>query len=143
MLCAVLVANRYAQHHRHFQRARTHGLPFGELVEHLVTRAAQEIAVHQLGDRPSAHQRVADGAGNDGALADRGIEEAVIRQRFGQAPVYAERAAPIAVVLTKGDQGRVLIELVDNRFKQRIAYVELPDLGDSLAVFIKGIAAFF
>ena len=50
MLSTVFRTDRDADDHRHRQHARTHGLPLGKLVENLVARAPEEIAVHQFGN---------------------------------------------------------------------------------------------
>ena len=48
VLRAVFGAHADAQNHRHFELAGSHSLPFSHLVEHFVSGASQEIAIHKL-----------------------------------------------------------------------------------------------
>lgn len=50
VLSAVFRSDRNADYDRHFQNVAAHGLPLGQLVEHLVAAAAEEVAVHDLGE---------------------------------------------------------------------------------------------
>ena len=60
MLRPVFRPGRYAEHHRQAQLAGRHRLPFGELVENLITGPADEIRIHQLDNRPPAGKRITD-----------------------------------------------------------------------------------
>ena len=78
-----------------------------KLIEHLVARAAQEVAVHQLDQRPPAFQSIADRRADNRGLGDRAVEQAMVGQDLRQAAVDGERAAPVPVLLAIGDQRRV------------------------------------
>ena len=71
-----------------------HRLPLGKLVEDLIARAAHEIGVHQLRHHAPAFQRVSHGRAHDGRFGNRRVEEAMIRQRLGEAAIDARRRRP-------------------------------------------------
>ena len=141
VLGAVLGADGDAQHDRHLQQAAGHRLPLGELVEDFVAGAAHEIAVHQLDQRPAAFQGVADGGADDGAFGDRRIEQPVIGQRFGQAAIDGERAAPVAVFLAVGDQRRIDVEAVEDRLEDGIADADASAAWEAVGRLRRGRAA--
>ena len=120
VLGAVLCAHRDAQHQRHLQQPTRHRLPLGHLVEDFVAGAAHEVAVHQLGDDTAAAHGIARAGTDDRTFGNRRVEQPVVGQRLGQAAVDAKRAAPIAVLLAKRHHGRVLVEAVDHRLKERL-----------------------
>ena len=132
MLCAVLASDGYAEDDRHLEDARAHCLPLSHLVEYLVARTADKVGIHQLDDNSAAAHCVAD----DRGLGDGRVEEAVIGDRIGYLLVYAERAAPVAVILTVCDERRVVIELVDYRLTETVADVVDLHLRNGLAVCI-------
>ena len=134
VLCAVLGADGHAQGHGHLDDVGGHGLPLRHLVEHFVTGAAQEVAVHQFDQRTAAGHGVADCAADDGGLGNRAVEQAMIRQGLGQSAIDRERAAPVAHVLAVGDEGGILVEAVDNGLEQTVAQLVHLVLGDRLAV---------
>ena len=71
VLGAVLAADRDPYDHRHLDLAPGHALPLGELVEDLVPGAAEEVAIHELYQRPAALHAVANCGSGDGCLGDR------------------------------------------------------------------------
>ena len=134
MLRAVLRADRHAQHHRHRQLAGGHRLPLRELVEDLVAGASHEVGIHQLGDDAAAFEGVADGGADDRRFRDRRVEQPMVGQRFGQAAIHGEGAAPVAVLLAERDHRRIDREAVQQRLEQRIADVVGLHLRDGMAV---------
>ena len=116
VLCAVLGADGNTKHNRHFQNAGAHRLPFCNLIEDFIARAADEVGIHQLDNRASAAHRVADGRADDGRLGNRCVEEAVVGNGFGHLLVDAERAAPVAVVLAVNNERGILVEFIDDVF---------------------------
>ena len=143
VLGAVLAAHRQAQHHRHFKHSGTHGLPFGQLVEHLVPGAAQEVAVHELCHHPAACHGIAHGGAHNAGFRNGGVEQAVIGQGFRHAAVDGKGAAPVAHILAKGDQGGVLIELVDDGLGDAVPQLIDPVFADGLAVLVQAKALLF
>ena len=142
VLRAVLGAHRDAQHHGHVQLAGRHGLPLRELVEDLVAGAAHEVGVHQLGHHPAAFQRVAHRRADNGGFGDRRVEQPVVGQRFGQAAIDGEGAAPIAILLAEGDHRRVDREPVEHGLEEAVADVVRLHLRDGLAVLGRGVRIF-
>jgi len=143
VLGAILVAHRHADHERHLEQPGRHCLPLRGLVEDLVTGAAQKVAVHQLDDRSTPGQGVADACAYDPGLGNRGVEQPPVRQQLGQTTVDGERAAPIAVLLTPGRHRRVSGEAVRHRLEQPVAELVHLQLGHRLAVGVERGADLF
>ena len=74
---AAAAAGRRADDHRAGDLAVVHRLVLGDVVDDLVEAERQEVAEHDLGDRPVAGQRQAGGDAGDRALADRRRAHAV------------------------------------------------------------------
>ena len=138
VLGAVLGAHGHPQHHGHLQDAGGHGLPLAQLVEDLVSRAADEVGVHQLHDDAAAAHAVAHGGTHDGGLGDGGVEQAVAGDGIRHAPVDGEGAAPVADVLSVGHQGRILVEFVQDDLADAVPEVEELHLAHGLAVLGEG-----
>ena len=64
------------------------------------------------------------------------VEQAVIRQRFGQAAVDREGAAPIAILFAERDHGGVDREAVQHGFEERVADVVRLHLRNGLAASV-------
>ncbi len=117
-------------------------LPFGHLVEDLVAGPPHEVTVHELGHHPAAADGVAHRSSHDGRLGDGGVEEAMVGQAFGQAPVHAKGAAPIPILFAKGNYGGVFVETVDHGLEQRFGVGEAAQLGQGPAVLVQAKTAF-
>ena len=140
MLCAVFGAYGNTQHHGQLEGARSHCLPLGHLVEHLVAGTADEVAVHKLNYGAAAAHAVAHGRGHNCRLGNRSIEQAVIGDSLGKAAVNRKRAAPIAVFFAVCNQSGILIELVDYCLKNTVSVLIYLVFGNRLAVLVKAEA---
>ncbi len=140
VLGAVLAAHADAQHHGHLQQAAAHGLPLRQLVEDLVTRAAHEVAVHQFGDGPAAFHGHTDGGADDSGLGYGRVEEPMIGERFGQAAVDGESAAPVAVFLAVGHDAGVIVEVVQHALENGLAKGHRLGALEFLAIFADAAA---
>ena len=138
VLGAVLVADADADHERHLQQTRGHRLPFRGLVEDLVARTPQEVAVHQLHQRATPGEGVADTGTDDRGLGDGRVEQAMVGQQLRQATVDGERATPVAVLLAPRGERRVGGETVRHGLEDRVAVGEGLVLGDRFAVLVAG-----
>ena len=58
----------------------------------------------------------------------------MIGQRFSKSAVYGKGAAPVAVFFAIGNQSRILIEFINQRFKYTVAVLINLVLGNRLAV---------
>ena len=140
VLGTVLGTDRDADDDGHLEDAGRHRLPLRQLVEHFVTSPTEEVAVHQFDDDTTATHGVADGRTDDRGFGDRRVEQAVVRQRFGQAAIDGKRAAPVAVLFAVGDQRGIFVELVDQRFEDGVAVLIDLVLGNRLAGRVEGKA---
>ena len=104
VLGAVLASDGYTHHNRHLEYVAAHGLPFRELVEDFVAAAAEEVAVHNLGNHAAAAHRISDGGADDGRLGDGAVEQTVVGESLGKPAVHGEGAAPFAVLFAIGDE---------------------------------------
>ena len=74
--------------------AAEHVAKLGGLIEDLVEAHAHEVDEHQLGNGPQASNRRARRGANEGAFANRGIEDALAPELRHQALCHTQRAAP-------------------------------------------------
>ena len=139
MLCAVKCAYRNAQHHRHLNLACGHALPFGQLVEDLISRSAHKVCIHQLNHASAAQHGVPHAGGNNRRLGNRAVKQAVEGDRLVHAGVYAECSAPFSHVFTVGDQGRILIEFVKDRLKNSVSVAVDRAGGNRGSILLEGI----
>ena len=65
----------------------------------------------------------------------------MVWQAFGQATVGTEGTTPVTVFFAVGDQGRVLMELLQHGFKQGVAEIVHPGLRNWLAIWRGGRAS--
>ena len=71
MLRTVFGTHRNTKHHGKAKLACRHRLPFGKLIEDLVTGAADEVGIHQLDQCPPAGKRIAYRRRYNRRLGDR------------------------------------------------------------------------
>ena len=133
VLCAIFRAHTYVDDYGHLEDVARHSLPLGKLVEDLVTAAAEEVAVHDFRDDTSATHGIADGGADDSGLGNGGVKETMRRQRLGEAAIDGKGAAPLAILFAIGDKAGVLVETIDDGFKESVADVERLHLADGLA----------
>ncbi len=121
MLRTVFVPDGNTKHERHFQNPSGHRLPFGNLVKDLITGTAHKVAVHQLDTDASAAQRVSAGRSNNRAFGDGRVEQAMIRNGFGETVITGKRPTPVAVFFAVRNHRRIGVEPVSHRFENSIA----------------------
>ena len=138
VLRAIFGAYRYPQYYRHLQNTSGHGLPLRKLVENLVPGAANEVGVHQFHNHAPAAHTVAYGGAYNGGLRDGGVKQAAAGDRVRHAPVDGKRAAPVPDVLSVGDKGGILIELIQNNFADAVPEVVELHFAHGLAVLEGG-----
>ena len=56
---------------------------------------------------------------------------------FGKSAVDTVGAAPVTVIFTEGDQGRVGVEFVDDRFEESVTHIVGNEFGNFFAVFVE------
>ncbi len=137
VLGAIFRPDRHPDDHRHPDHVPAHGLPFWKLVEHLIPAPSEEIAIHDLRQNPSSAHSVANRGTDNSAFRYRGIEKPVIRQGLGQSLVNRKSTSPVPVFLTIGDQCGILVETVDDGFKDTVPELELLQLGNRIALLVK------
>ncbi len=114
-------ADRRAHHQRDLDRAAGHVPQLGGVVDDLVHRQKQEIAVLDVDDRPHAHDGRADGRAEEAELGDRRVQHPV--GKFLLEPERdGERAAPAARdgdVLAQAEDRRIAPHFLGDSFTER------------------------
>jgi hypothetical protein len=83
-----------AHHERRLRLAAEHVAGLGDLIHQFVHGAEGEVEDAHLDDRPRADERRPEAGAHDGRLRDRGGDDALGAELFGEAAVLAEEAAP-------------------------------------------------
>ena len=123
-------AEQCAHHDRRRRLAAEHIAELRHLVDDLVAADAEEIDEHQLRDRPQPSHRRTRGGTDEGALADRRIEDPTAA-KLGQQPFAGtEHVAPGILfalgahaaddVLAQGDNVGIAFHLLPYRFIERL-----------------------
>ena len=99
--------------------------------------ASQKVAVHQLDERASASEGIADSGSGDRGFGDGRVEQPVVGQRLGQSLIDRERAAPVAVLLAVGDERRVFVEAVGDGFEQGVLHADTARVGNGIAARVQ------
>src|SRR5262249_1268509 len=89
-------------------------MPFGHEVGDLVERAHDEIDKLHLADRAQPEITHAASRADDGALADRRVDDALPAEAFEQPFAGLERAAINANVLAEQDHRRIALHLFEH-----------------------------
>ena len=103
-------ADRQPQHHRHGDLAVAHVAHFRGLIDDLVHRAEDEIAVLHFRDRLHAGHRRPHRRADDGDFGDRRVHDPVVAELLRQSQRHGEPAAKAAGdsdVLTDDEHGRI------------------------------------
>ncbi len=140
MLSAVFASDGYAENYRHLKKSRAHRLPLGELIEYFVSCATDEVGIHKLNYSATACHCVTDSRTYDCGFGDRGIEQSVIGKRFCETAVNGKRSAPISIILAVSDERGILVEFINDCFKDAVSYAVLLDLGKQFALFVICVA---
>ena len=114
---------------RHLPLAAGHVVDLGGLVGHLVHDDAQEVAEHDVDDRPHAGHRGADAEAGEAGFRDRRVDDAVLAELVDQAGQHLERRARLGHVLAHEDDLGIAAHFLGDRFLDRVAERQLANGG--------------
>ena len=114
-------AQRRAQHHRHFELAAGHVVNLRRLIDHLVHRQRDEVAEHDVDDRPHAGHRRADADAGDARFGNRRVDHALRAEFFHQPGKNFERRARFGDIFADDEHGRIAAHFFGQRFVDRLA----------------------
>ena len=122
--------------------AAEHVAQLGRLVDDRLHGQADEVDVHDLGDRPTARRGGADGHRGDGFFGDGRVAHALGAEFFGQALGDAEdaAAAPAGDVLAHHEDGRVAPHLFAQRLVERFGVGDAARLACRLRPRLHGLS---
>ena len=104
-------------------------MDLGGLVDHLVHDDRQEVAEHDVDDRPHAGHRRADADAAEPGLRNRRIDDAVLAEFVDQPHQHLERRPRFRDVFAHEDDARVAAHFLSDRFLDRVAKGQLADGG--------------
>ena len=81
----------------------------------------QEVAEHDVDDRPHAGHRGADAKTGEAGFRDRRVDDAVLAELVDEAGQHLERRAGFGHVLTHEDDTGIAAHFLGNRFLDRLA----------------------
>ena len=120
---------RRAQHERHAQAAPRHVVRLGGLVDELVHHQRQEVAEHDVDDRPHAGHGGAHTQAGDAGLRDRRVDHSIGAELVDQAGQHLERRSRLGHVLADHEHPLVAPELLGQRLVDRLAEGDLAGGG--------------
>ncbi|MNC85518.1 hypothetical protein D3C83_11220 [compost metagenome] len=118
-------AHRRAEDERHLPLAARHVVDLRRLVADLIHDQHQEVAEHDVDDRPHAGHRGADAQAGEARLRDRRIDDPPGAEFLDQALEHLEGRARFGDVLAHEDDGRVAAHLFGNRLADGVAETDL------------------
>ncbi len=114
-------ADRGAHDQRHLDLPARHVAHLGDIVDDLVERQQEEVAVLDVGDRPQAHHCRAAGDTEEAEFRDGRIDHA-IGESLLQSQGHGERAAPPARhpdIFPDAEHARIALHFFGNGLAQR------------------------
>ncbi len=114
-------AKRCAQDHGHFELAAGHVVNLRRLIDHLVHRQRNEVAEHDVDDRPHAGHRRADTDTGDPRFGNRRVDHALGAEFFYQSRQNFERRARLGDIFADDEHRRIAAHLFGERFVDRLA----------------------
>ena len=118
-------AESRAQDHRHFELAAGHVVNLRRLVDHLIHRQRDEIAEHDVDDRPHASHRRADADAGDARLGNRRVDDALGAEFFHQPRENFERRAGFGDIFADDKNRRIAAHFFGERFVDRLGEGDL------------------
>ena len=96
------------------------------LVDHLVHDDRQEVAEHDVDDRPHAGHRGADAEAGEAGFRDRRVDDAVLAELVDEAGQHLEGRARFGHVLAHQDDRRIAAHFFGDRFLDGVAEGQFP-----------------
>ena len=116
-----------------FQLAARHVVHLRGLVDQLVHDQRQEVAEHDVDDRPHAGHRRADADAREACLRDRRVDHALRPELLDEPEQHLERRAGLGHVLADHEDARIAPQLLAQRLVDRLAERQLANARSRLA----------